>query len=581
MRYEIIQKPDRLENLSLSKDTYPVFVSESFLFVGPSVREEGNCVKCMIENLKDHKSLYHALIMNALQEEKEVTLKAYEKDYLEQLDMDLTQKMLVVSRQNLALERVFNFCHAKKMCKYGSAKESDQTLNLNYEFRLDKREKSGDDIFDQKNREKLINAHAGIGNKLLRDVYSKIIPMYYIKSNAINKEYYAYGRSDTLKKSKMSAMFEMLERYASTVPHTQNAIHSSFQEMIEKGYHTIAPEKLHLNVIDEDTKEMYGFEEFDENKKYHWMKTKNIINGEDAYLPEQVIYYDTQFVRDEKRFIYETSNGTAMGGSYEEAVIYALLELTERDAFLMNWYNKVAPIHLDITGIKDKTLVDIVKYMECIGYDIYVMDITMETKIPAVWVAAIDKKENTVMKCYNAAGAHLNPEKALEAALVEVVTSIGVYEVIINSGEEDERIEKLRNRPDMVKQMEDHVYFYSLEENFKYIEDYYKNPTTVSFTERFKDWYEEDLHIYTMQNFIDKFKKYYDELYVGVMDNLVNEELGLWCVKVIAPKMLTMTFGVRNQRINLERIQKGAVLAGIRSEEIPEEEINMLPHPFP
>ena len=68
---------------------------------------------------------------------------------------------------------------------------------------------------------------------------------------------------------------------------------------------------------------------------------------------------------------------------------------------------------------------------------------------------------------------------------------------------------------------------------------------------------------------------------MGVLESKVNRELGLWCVKAVVPSMLTMTFGVKNQRLNLERIRKGAVEAGITDREIPEEEINVTPHPFP
>ena len=82
--------------------------------------------------------------------------------------------------------------------------------------------------------------------------------------------------------------------------------------------------------------------------------------------------------------------------------------------------------------------------MTCIGYEIRVMDITMETGIPAIWVAAIDRNYHGKMKCYNAAGAHINPEKALEGALVEVATSIGIYDRMIRSGRLDEQLEKLK-----------------------------------------------------------------------------------------------------------------------------------------
>ena len=151
----------------------------------------------------------------------------------------------------------------------------------------------------------------------------------------------------------------------------------------------------------------------------------------------------------------------------------------------------------------------------------------------------------------------------------------------MRKGKLDTRLAELLHKPEAVTNMEDHVYFYALEGNFPYIKPYYENREILDFTEYFSSWYQTEDHSSSMGGFLQHFTAHHPEIYVANMDNCINQELGLYCVKAIVPSLLTMTFGVLNQRLNLERIQKGAVLAEIRSSEIAVEEINTNPHPFP
>lgn len=52
-------------------------------------------------------------------------------------------------------------------------------------------------------------------------------------------------------------------------------------------------------------------------------------------VPESIAYYSLGH-RD--AYVYETSNGCAIGGSLEEAIFHGILEVVERDAFLLTWY---------------------------------------------------------------------------------------------------------------------------------------------------------------------------------------------------------------------------------------------------
>ena len=558
----------------------PIRITASYIFAGPAVQPGKDCFQCFRRSLEDNESYLAGILQNGTEDRD--GLNDFELECLESLDREeLEQKVALISRKDYTVEYLPVHCHPLAQCAEGKEAADIPQIDWNYRLDTEKRAKKGSDIFNEEHNGMLISPHSGIGGKIIRDSDSRIIPMYYVKSHMITNKYYSYGRSETLEVSRMSAEFEMLERYASIVPHTKPELAGSFRELVNAGYRMISPEQLSMNTVNDEVKEQYGFDTFSEDKSYRWRRVVNLADGLDYYLPEQVMYYDAQMVSGEKRFMYETSNGCAMGGTYEEAVVYAMLELVERDAFLMHWYNRIAPKQLDISGVKNDYLRDVVRYMTCIGYEIRVMDITMETGIPAIWVAAIDRNYHGKMKCYNAAGAHINPEKALEGALVEVATSIGIYDRMIRSGRLDEQLEKLKRHPEAVIGIEDHVFFYALEENFHNIEPYYLNEQKVDFTERFRDWYGREDRTFTLEQFAERFRKYHRDIYVGVLESKVNRELGLWCVKAVVPSMLTMTFGVKNQRLNLDRIRKGAVAAGIADREIPEEEINVTPHPFP
>lgn len=557
----------------------PVRVTASYIFAGPAAQPGKDCFRCFRRSLEDNESYLAGILENGTEDLD--GLNDFELERLETLDREeLERKVALVSRKDYTVEYLPVHCHPLERC----AEEKEAGLlriDWNYVLDTEKRAKKGSDIFNEAHNGMLISPHSGIGGKIVRDSDSRIIPMYYVKSHMITNHYYSYGRSETLEVSRMSAEFEMLERYASIVPHTKPELAGSFSELTRAGYRMVSPESLSMNTVNDEVKKQYGFDTYSNSKSYRWRRTVNLTDGLEYYLPEQVMYYDAQMVSGEKRFMYETSNGCAMGGTCEEAVVYALLELVERDAFLMHWYNRIAPKQLDISGVKNEYLRDVVRYMTCIGYEIRVMDITMETGIPAIWVAAIDRNHHGKMKCYNAAGAHINPEKALEGALVEVATSIGIYDRMIQSGKLDERLAQLAGHPEEVTGIEDHVYFYALEENFHHIEPYYMNERKVDFTEQFSDWYGRKERTFTLAQFVERFRNYHKDIYVGMLDSDVNRELGLCCVKAVVPSMLTMTFGVKNQRLNLDRIRKGAVAAGITNHEIPEEEINVTPHPFP
>lgn len=57
-----------------------------------------------------------------------------------------------------------------------------------------------------------------------------------------------------------------------------------------------------------------------------------ILQKRPILIPESLAYYS---LGREDSFVYETSNGCALGGSLEEAIFHAILEAAERDSFCL------------------------------------------------------------------------------------------------------------------------------------------------------------------------------------------------------------------------------------------------------
>lgn len=566
-------------------DFVPVLVGNNFIFVGPAfIRgQESSCLGCLLNSLKDNDSDYYPLLKELLSGIRKPYISPdmkIEKDLVRSCVKDAVGKVHIIDRATVSVTSYPVFQHpACELCeKNDKADKILDSIRSDYEFNKAFRAKSPEDIMKgDEGFRSLINPHTGIGQYLFRDIDAKIMPMYFVKSDLAGREFYSYGRTSDLLHSKYAAIFEMLERYSSLVPHTREYLHGSYKKLSEQGYRMIHPS--HLNIPDNMLSPERG--DYKDEKEYRWKKVLEINSGEYAYLPEQVIYYDSQLVSRERRFVHETSNGCALGGALEEAISYAIFELVERDSFLVHWYNRIAPVKLELGRLKNNNVSRLVRYMEGKGFRVHIFDITMETGIPTIWAAIVDEKYNGRVKCYNAAGAHINPEKALEGALVEAITSIFVYNNILESGKNVELTRSLENAPHKVLDMEDHVYFYANKHNFDYIRKFYENNTFLDFKEAFAPWYQEGNRKYTFGDILGRVSPYHKEIFISYLYTGINKSLGLECVKVVIPSMLTMTFGNNNKRINYERVLQGPVMAGIKSEPIEAGMIYNVPHPFP
>ena len=113
------------------------------------------------------------------------------------------------------------------------------------------------------------------------------------------------------------------------------------------------------------------------------------------------------------------SNGCAAGNTLAEAIVQGFLELVERDAYAIWWYNRLQRPELDLSRFDDSYVRELQKQLAATGRKLWVLDVTSDLGVPTFvaithWMK--DGRENVEF----GSGAHFDARIALLRALTEL-----------------------------------------------------------------------------------------------------------------------------------------------------------------
>ncbi|WP_078410373.1 TOMM precursor leader peptide-binding protein [Priestia abyssalis] len=386
----------------------------------------------------------------------------------------------------------------------------------------------------------------------------------------------AAGRTHSYAVSELTAILEGVERYCGLAPRgKRTVVHDSFLNLEEQA---LNPIKVGVHAMEQYAKPSFPFKPFDPDRPINWVWGYSFLQERPILVPELLAYYSLGCG---KGFVYETSNGCALGGSLEEAIFYGILEVVERDSFLMTWYAQLTLPRLDPSSANDQELQLMVERVRAVaGYDLHLFNSTMEHGVPSVLALAKNRKQKG-LNIICAAGAHPDPVRAVKSAVHELAGMMLTLDGKLEANRK-EYMKMLRDSS-LVQKMDDHGMLYGLpqaEERLQFLlED---NRPLRTFAEEFKwkaghadltDDLKEILQVFRRLN-----------LDVIVVDQTTPETMrnGLHCVKVLIPGMLPMTFGHHLTRLTgLERVLRVPMELGYAKHPLTLEQLNPHPHPFP
>ncbi|MCA0993466.1 TOMM precursor leader peptide-binding protein [Pseudalkalibacillus hwajinpoensis] len=421
-----------------------------------------------------------------------------------------------------------------------------------------------------------LDSRTGLLNRLMIDfetTYADAI----VNLPLFNGNEGAAGRTNSYAMSQMTAILEGLERSCGIDPKgKRTVVHDCYRNLDR------ALNPLHLGVHAEEqyAEKGYPFAPFHPDRKMNWVWGYSLLKKEPILVPERLAYYSMGCG---DGFVFETSNGCAIGGSLEEAIFYGMMEVLERDSFLITWYAQLPLPQIDPYSSNDEELhLMIDRMQELTGYDLYLYNATMEHGIPCILTITKNRTSDTErLNLMCAAGAHLDPVRAVKSAIFESVGMITPLNKEFKKKKDD--FLAMYHDASLVKKMDDHGMLYGLpeaEERLHFLLN--QNQPLQTFQEAFQPANPHNDLTEDLNNLLQNFRHL--NLDVIVVDQTTPEikRNGLHCAKVIIPGMLPMTFGHHLRRVTgLSRVLTVPKQLGYVDRELTMEELNPYPHPFP
>jgi ribosomal protein S12 methylthiotransferase accessory factor len=137
-----------------------------------------------------------------------------------------------------------------------------------------------------------------------------------------------------------AALGEALERYSGSYVPEHRLVAGSAAELGERA---VDPRRFALFSGEQYAAPGFPYRPFTADTVVSWVDGFALPGGEPALLPAQLVYMPwRRRAPGEIPIAHTTSSGLACGPTLEEAVLAGLLELVERDAFMLVWSNRLS-----------------------------------------------------------------------------------------------------------------------------------------------------------------------------------------------------------------------------------------------
>ncbi|HEV2963332.1 MAG TPA: YcaO-like family protein [Candidatus Angelobacter sp.] len=288
----------------------------------------------------------------------------------------------------------------------------------------------------------------------------------------------------------------------------------------------------------------------------YWTAAQNPCSQATCFVPAQEIWFDTNTLPDENLCLMSSTNGCALGGSFEEAALFAILETIERDAFLTTWYLRrpcvqIVPASVQLEGFQ---LLWHRLQNAYPNYSFHLFDIMTDIAVPVVLCAAV-KQHGRGPQVRLTLACRLHTDEAAFAALKDLS---GLPDP---DSYDETRAKELFERPEDVREPEDHAAFYSLQETFGRLSFLGLDGKPQLATRDIDQgtWIHRQSR-YDLKVVIEELFDRLDHLGINVfLKDLTHREFlcrNLFCVRAIMPGLFPMWFGYYSIRFRMnERLR--------------------------
>jgi ribosomal protein S12 methylthiotransferase accessory factor len=366
-----------------------------------------------------------------------------------------------------------------------------------------------------------------------------------------------------------AAIGETVERYSACFVAEESVIFGSQADLASDG--ALPVEAFRYFTSEQLASPGFDCQALTETDNIAWVRGIALGDGCPVLAPGQLIHFDSHEFRrafpNEPRLAPVTSNGLACGSTQTEAALAAVLELLERDAIMIVWYNELSLPRLDWST--DRLCTEFGRrYFEATQLHYEAVDLTQVHGIPTVLGVVSDPVAGSIsLGGASAVSQRIAWEKALgEAFMCNIV--------LTNLGSSRKKRLGMASAQD-VNSFEDRVAFYGSREHSFYA-SFLTESTLVTTLEdgnampalppgRLLEWLGKTL------------ASRGTDIYLFDVTSPDIADVGLSVVRAFAPTLCPLNADERHGFFGVRRLRDGAVAAGFR----PRDTFYPWPHPFP
>lgn len=249
--------------------------------------------------------------------------------------------------------------------------------------------------------------------------FDSVVPCYVATLAASHKNktpYYfrkarTHGKGMTEAQAYFSASFEMFEHissyYFGDIP------------LVEAPYKDVKDWAIDMRTISESIRNRHtAYDKFSVDTPIDWVWAKSIITGANKLVPATMVFMGD--IELKGRFYGGTSSGLAAGATLEDAILQAMFEVLEHDAWMIGQMNQISLPLIDYLTSENERLKECISRVKAMGYQVICRDYTNDIGLP-VFRTWIMNPQNFTHFAYSGFGASIYPEIALERSFTEAM----------------------------------------------------------------------------------------------------------------------------------------------------------------
>jgi ribosomal protein S12 methylthiotransferase accessory factor len=231
------------------------------------------------------------------------------------------------------------------------------------------------------------------------------------------------GKGETRRNAIRSCLGEAVERYSIMFQGTESRTRAAYRDVMDTAIHpgqlVLASTRQYQN--SEWWRRRHGSfhwvkEPAADNCEVDWVDARDVSTGAIRLVPAEYC-----FLGYGGRFADANSNGCAAGATKWEAARNAVLELIERDAVAIWWYNRLRHPVLDWRSLRSERIERLASILKGMKREFWLLDVTTDLGIPVCAAVSHDSGGDHIAL---GTAAGITRESAAWKAMAEMVTLV-------------------------------------------------------------------------------------------------------------------------------------------------------------